>query len=279
MLMLNNRMNKLGFTVAEVVVAAAIFVVFSGAVFSLYRMGSRMYVSGSWKFMRQKEAERFFEVLKERVEQSSDIIKVNPAGDPNATNDSKKQIIRAETNFVTLKNNTCISIPKGQSAGSNIQLAEFATCKPDLTLIDKSKKGLVLFHSLMLVANKSTGLYDLHLRVQKDNNAANGINYFGSLSKPCIGTYGGLTITDFSGNNVENMYGLGPVPHTFILKDVASVTIGVSKGEVTGNGTDFKSEPSIFGITVQMRNPQHDKTILEMGYKAKVDGSVGLEVK
>ena len=55
MLMLNNRMNKQGFTVAEVVVAAAIFVVFSGAVFSLYRMGSRMYVSGSWKFMRQKQ--------------------------------------------------------------------------------------------------------------------------------------------------------------------------------------------------------------------------------
>ncbi|MBQ2592158.1 MAG: prepilin-type N-terminal cleavage/methylation domain-containing protein, partial [Candidatus Riflebacteria bacterium] len=70
--------NKKGFTVAEVLVASAIFMVFSGALFSIYRMGSRMFVSGAWKYNRQKEAERFFEILKERVEQASNIVKIEP---------------------------------------------------------------------------------------------------------------------------------------------------------------------------------------------------------
>ena len=276
--MFGKKLNRYGFTVAEVMVAAAIFVVFSGAVFSLYRMGSRMYVSGSWKFIRQKEGERFFEVLKERIEQSADIIKINPSGDPKSSKPGERQIIRTNTSFVTRKDRTCFSLPVGAKAKSNIQLAEFATCKPDLTLIDKNKKGLVLFNSLMLVANKETGLYDLHLRVQKDNNSANGISYFGGLSVQCIGQYGDLNINDFNGNNVENLYSLGPVPHTFILRDVASVSIGISKGEQMGTG-DYKSEPSVFGVIVEMRNPKHEQTILQMGYKAKIDGSVGLEVK
>ena len=64
-------MRKRAFTVVEVLIAAAIFSVFLIGVFSLFNMGSRMYISGSWKFTKQKEGERFLQVLKERIEQAS----------------------------------------------------------------------------------------------------------------------------------------------------------------------------------------------------------------
>ena len=82
-----------------------------------------MFVSGSWKFTRQKDTERFFETLKERIEQSSKICKV----DPSAT----QQIIEGETNFISLKNQTNINI----SNGSTEQLAAFVVAKPDIRAI------------------------------------------------------------------------------------------------------------------------------------------------
>ncbi len=65
-----NKKRK-AFTVVEVLIAATIFSMFLIGVFSLFNMGSRMYITGSWKYNKQKEGERFLQVLKERIEQAS----------------------------------------------------------------------------------------------------------------------------------------------------------------------------------------------------------------
>ncbi len=260
--MLVNKRIKKGFTVAEVLVAAAIFMVFSGALFSIYRMGSRMFVSGSWKFNRQKEAERFFEILKERVEQASNVVKIEPSSNP--------QILTQPTKFKT-KTGTLFTLGPGQTATSNKQLAEFAVCKPYQKIGNKEKMGLILYHSLTLVPGEY-GLYDLCLRVEDSGDNTSFFNMH------CIENLkAGLNRDKFRGNPSD--FGLAPVPGSFKLRNVCSVTISYALGieEAAANETFNAIRPSLYEIRVKMRNPKHEQTVLEMGYKFKIDGSVAVE--
>ncbi|MFA6750151.1 MAG: prepilin-type N-terminal cleavage/methylation domain-containing protein, partial [Candidatus Riflebacteria bacterium] len=60
-----------GFTLVEVIVAAAIFSIFITSVFAFYRMGSRMFTSGSWKQQKQKDSEMFLNLIRERASRAS----------------------------------------------------------------------------------------------------------------------------------------------------------------------------------------------------------------
>lgn len=250
--------RKKGFTVVEVMVAAAIFALFSGALFSIYRMGSRMFVSGSWKYTRQKEAERFFEILKERIEQASCLVYVS-TGEPEVK----------QTNFVSKCDNTNISSP----ASSRIQLAEFAVCKPAYDeAIEKNNKGLILCHSISLVPDKTSKLFKLELNVAKDLNTP---GLFGNLGSSCIESLGANTFStsDAAATIEASKYSLGHIPSTYSLKDVDSISVTLLEGEVVGNKSD-NEKPGIFGLTVEMKNPKHKRTILRMSFKAKIDNSV-----
>ena len=260
--MLRNNKKK-GFTVAEVLIASAIFMVFSGALFSIYRMGSRMFVSGSWKYNRQKDAERFFEILKERVEQASNIVKIEPS--------SANQIQTNPTIFKT-KTGTLFEVLPGQrSSAPNKQLVEFAVCKP-CQVIGTKKLGIIVLHSLTLVPDSISGLYDLCLRVKRiDDN-----NYIDFFSFGCC-DHLQLSRGDFLGNPSD--FGLQPVPTVYKLRDVCSVVISYTQGEkeADARGDQRAIIPSVFDIKVKMRNPKHDQTVLNMGYKFKIDGSVTVE--
>lgn len=261
-----NIFNKKAFTLAEVIVAAAVFMLFTGALFSVYRMGSRMYVSGSWKYNRQKQAERFFQIAKERIEQASDLIEIDPnkPGTPNVSDDN--QIIAKDTEFIALGNGSNVSVPIGTTASTRTQLAEFVVGKPDMTKIVGNRKGLALFHSLMLVPNSETGLYTLHLFVDRNPNEQ---AFFPSGLPRALADYGNLNQNNFQGE--PNNFGLGPVPHSFILDDVASVTLSWSYAIAT---TTLDERSPIFGLRVGMRNPKHEQSYFEMGFKAKIDCSV-----
>ncbi len=262
--MFRNKKNKNGFTVAEVLVAAAIFMVFSGALFSIYRMGSRMFVSGAWKFNRQKEAERFFEILKERIEQASNIVKIDPS-------DKNSQISSNPTVFKTKRGTLFEVLPGQRSSLPNKQLVEFAVCKP-CQVIGSKKLGIIVLHSLTLVPDDVTGLYDLCLRVKRiDDN-----NYTDFFTFGCADALK-LPQGDFLGNPSD--FGLQPVPTVYKLRDVCSVTLDYSQGlEESSEKGDIKAiKPTLFNITVKMRNPKHEQTVLEMGYKCKIDGSVEVE--
>ena len=257
---------KKGFTVAEVLVAAAIFMVFSGALFSIYRMGSRMYVSGSWKFIRQKEAERFFEILKERIEQASNIVKIEPAAEPPAHIQTDPMIFKTKTGAL-------FHLALGQkSATPNKQLMEFAVCKPCQVLTNK-KLGIIVLHSLTLVPDNVSGLYDLCLRVKRiDDNSNLDFFTFGCADNL------NLPKNDYLGNPKD--FGLQPVPTVYKLRDVCGVSITLSRGEEeAAERGDYKAiRPSLVEVKVKMRNPKHDQTVLDMGYKFKIDGSVEVEV-
>lgn len=271
--MFRNKKNKNGFTVAEVVVAAAIFIVFSGAVFSLYRMGSRMFVSGSWKFNRQKEAERFFEILKERVEQASNIVTINFGEDTNPSGDGTIFFIRKDP----------FELATEKTASEKVFLAEFAVCKPCIKIPGKDQDGLILCHSLLLVPNSASKLYDLHLYVGGGDERRPEAFFNSSIS-----SIGGIRpenteLDDFKCDNATAQeFGLNPVKHSFILKDVYAVNLSYVQGEEESNGSSSGStisgsiKPKIFSIQVKMRNPQHDKTVLVMECKAKIDGSVAI---
>ena len=257
--------NKKGFTVAEVIVAAAIFMAFSGALFSLYRMGSRMFVSGSWKFTRQKEAERFFEILKERVEQASNMVKIDPSSTP--------QIETNASRFMTKKGVVIDLAENAKASGSNIQLAEFAVCKPCQFLSSSNRKtGIIVLHSLTVVPDSDSGLYKLNLFVKRidDNNLTDCFS---------MGAADGLNMAqaNFLGDPVN--FGLQPVPGIFTLRDVCSVTLNYSEGaEESGASGNLQAiKPILYEVRVKMRNPKHAQTVLEMGYKFKIDGSVKVE--
>ena len=255
--------NKKGFTVAEVIVAAAIFMAFSGALFSLYRMGSRMFVSGSWKYTRQKEAERFFEMLKERVEQASNMVKIDPSNTPQIETNASRFMTRRGA-VIDLGANT-------RATGGNIQLAEFAVCKPCQILASNRKTGIIVLHSLTAVPENDSGLYKLNLFVKRidDNNLADCFT---------MGAADSLSIdrANFLGDPVS--FGLQPVPGVFILRDVCGVTLDYAEGaEESGASGGLQAiKPILYEVKVKMRNPKHAQTVLEMGYKFKIDGSVAV---
>ncbi len=255
--------NKKGFTVAEVVVAAAIFMVFSGALFSLYRMGSRMFVSGSWKFTRQKEAERFFEILKERVEQASNMVKIDPSSTP--------QIETNASRFMTKKGVVIDLGADTKATGAKIQLAEFAVCKPCQILGNNRKNGIIVLHSLTVVPDNDSGLYKLNLFIKRiDDNSLTDCFSMGAAD--------GLNMTqaNFLGDPVN--FGLQPVPGIFTLRDVCGVTLNYAEGDVESDASgDLQAiKPVLYEVKVKMRNPKHAQTVLEMGYKFKIDGSVAV---
>lgn len=277
----NIKQNRKAFTLAEVLVSAAIFTIFSTAVLSLYSMGSKMFISGSWKYTRQKEAERFFEILKERVEQASSIVSVNIGDKQNPTT-------REPTTFVVNKKN--VELAEGQKATSREYLCQFAVCKPCLKKADGNvlKQGIVVCHGLVLIPDESSGLYNLVLRVERNKDNA---EFFDPAGESCVPP--SSKDPEYQGNPAE--YSLIPLPTSYVLNDVFKVSIEVTSGfneanTSTSSSTDTSTEgdlssdkqniiQKLFSITVFMRNRKHDKTVLEMNLKARVEGAINLSVR
>ena len=69
--------KRIGFTLIEILIGTTIFCLFMGAVFGFYRMGAKMFNSGTWKQNTQKQAELFLAKLRERVYRTSAPIIIN----------------------------------------------------------------------------------------------------------------------------------------------------------------------------------------------------------
>lgn len=255
--------KKMAFTLVEVIVAAGIFSVFCVGLFSFYRMGSNMFVKGSWKLRKQKEAERFLAVLKERIEQTSNATVI----DPSASN----QIMTGKADFVTLNNGTVINA-KDVGAPEKARLMMFSVCKPDLSRIDPLKKGLILYNSLMIVKDKAKNLYNLYLASRKfpSKSPIKGIDFFKSGTSydaydPATGT-GNFTAK-------PQQYSLGTDPYLLKLSEISSVKIdwGIASGTVTSANTE---SAKIIGLWVEMQNPKYPSTKVQQRMQAKLDYNV-----
>ena len=247
-----------GFTLIEIIIASAIFAMFTGGLFSFYRMGSRMFLTGSWKLTRQKEAERFLSILKERVEQSANATSINPAVTP--------QITSSVCNFLTLNNDSQIAKIK-----VNQRIMVFTVSKPDTTSLPGGAMGVIVYHCLMAVP-AAKNLYTLHLHANTQTVPFNGVDYFNTPAdfKPVPGTFPNFA-AKFS--NLPANFGLGSVPYTYKLTDIASATISWSRSNpaAVGGETD-----KVVGIKLRMQNPNHPETFVDQGIQAKLDMAVPL---
>lgn len=259
--MLSDKTKKrlAGFTLIEIIIASAVFSMFTVGLFAFYRMGSGMFLTGSWKLTRQKEAERFLTILKERVEQAANTTSINPTNpDPNA------QITTSICNFLTLNNNTQVANIK-----ANRRVMIFTVSKPDMTAITATKRGLVAYHCLMAVP-AAKNLYTLHLHANTQTTAYEGIDYFNTAAnfKPNPAAFVNFA-TRFS--NTPGTFGLGRMPYTYKLSDVASATItwGLANPAAAGGETD-----KVVGIKIRMQNPNHPQTFVDQGVQAKLDMAV-----
>lgn len=258
---LNFKKRLAGFTLVEVIIASAVFALFTGGLFSFYRMGSRMFMSGSWKLTRQKDGERFLMILKERIEQAANATSINPG--------AANQITSSACNFVTLKNGVSVS-----KITSNQRLMLFTVAKPDMTALPGAAKGVIVYHCLMAVPAEKN-LYTLHLHANTQAVAYDGIDYFNSTAnfKPDTTVFPNFA-AKFS--NLPANFGLGSVPYTYKLNDVASLTISwaLADPDAPGGETD-----KVVGLRLTMQNPGHPETSVDQGIQAKLDMAVTLDPK
>lgn len=256
--------NKHGFTMAELLVASAIFMLFSGALFGLYRMGNKMYSAGTWRYTRQKQAELFFHVLKERIEQASSIVCINQGAS------GENQIVEAKDcpSFIVLDSDNPVSV-----GTDNVFLAEFVIGKPAIANNSTSiKKGLTLYHSFYLSkpTNSQSKVTVGNLCLCVRNSADLGSGCFKKTNwPPNTSVFSGLG-ANFSDDPAN--YSLNPVPHDYKLEDVASVEVHLE--EYKEAKTDYCAAIT---FVVTMRNPKLDSAELKLTCSAKVDRSVKLE--
>ncbi len=250
-----------GFTLVEILIAASILSMFIAGVFSFYRMGSRMFTAGSWRLQKQKEAERFLNLLKERIEQASNASGINPAGTP--------QVVVSESCFVTVKNNTEVT-----SLTADTRLMLFSVCKPDMSVFGANVgpgtgPGLILFHCLMARPNDKN-LYTLYLHANTKKEAHNGIDYFNTAAafEPDLSKFS-APLGNFNAAPAD--FSLIRAPYTAKLSDVLTASFSVE----IASGTDGMTETEkVIGLNITMQHPKYPGTTVNQGIKAKIDFSV-----
>ena len=115
-------------------------------------------------------------------------------------------------------------------------------------------------------------LYTLHLHANTKTAAFDGIDYFNSAAdfKPDTAVFPNFA-TNFAAEPAN--FGLGSVPYTYKLNDVASLTISwaVEDPDAPTGQTD-----KVVGIKLTIQNPSHPETMVDQGVQAKLDRSVTL---
>ncbi len=256
------RQNISGFTLVEVLIAAGVLSLFLTGLISFYRMGSRMFVTGSWKQQKQKECERFLTILKERIEQASNASRIKPSG--------TDQLKISKSNFVFPNDGQVL-----QNPANDTRLMLFSVCKPDMSLLGQGP-GLILYHCLM-AKKAEKNLYTILLHANTDRVAHNGTDYFNPpadvdfFPNPADFT---APPANFNGN--PSVYSLGGAPYTAKLTDVLSTSFTVELASGTNPLTDGEK---VVGISITMQHPRYEQTQVSHRIKAKIDYSVPLDTR
>ncbi len=261
------KIKKRAFTVAEVLIAALVFSIMAVGVFGLFRMGSNMYLSGSWKFNKQKEAERFLNNVKERMEQASNPAKI----DVNGSGGFELRTNRAGffvNNFTGIRDVTSANL----AVGARLYLAEFVIAKVDKRNVTinggPGDHGLIYYLSLYCEGQRNGyASLCLHMNNRTDdgffvNPTPGGTPTTFTFVPPSLGDAGGI---EYDG--AASLYSLPNVPQTITLEDVSNIEI---TGGVYASGA-AQLRDTVMGINVTMKCPKHDKTTLTLKMNAKVD--------
>ena len=257
-----NKKRK-AFTVVEVLIAATIFSMFLIGVFSLFNMGSRMYITGSWKYNKQKEGERFLQVLKERIEQASVPARIIKNGD-------QITIEKAGNIAYFVNKNEEINV---KNLGEKRYISEFIVSKVDKSSTSTASEGLILNHCLYCEP-QNNGLAKLCLYVNSNNTDSNykSVSYFDYKFPP----------NDFGGNfNADpSMYSFPKTPHAYYLTDVKSINInnGFYASGTADLSQDNITRNPVISLKIKMECPKYPDTTLELKMQARIDPSVRFAV-
>ncbi|HNW34798.1 MAG TPA: prepilin-type N-terminal cleavage/methylation domain-containing protein [Candidatus Ozemobacteraceae bacterium] len=228
------RRGRTGFTLVEILIATAVFSLFLGGLFSLYRMGSSMFQAGSWKLQKQKEAERFLALVKERLEQASPAAIVNPSANPQLTETlSRLGYVSSSINRANLGNTPS-------------RLLLFTVCKPSIG----ATPGLVLYHGVRAVPTPgSPNLFNLEFI-----STTTAMHAFFSNTGFAFFPSGTPDLSRF------NQPG-SPPPGAFRLGGDLGMTEVTEVASMAISCTSVASE-SLLSISLEFRhpNPRYDKT-------------------
>ena len=238
----------------ELMVAFGVFSLFFGGLFLVYRTGMNMYISGSWKMNKQKEAQRFLVTLKERIEQASRPSRLDPT---NPTPANRVQM--GPGDFLTVLNNTAISNIATRT--TTVKLAAFNICKPDLTAIGE---GAGLWFGQVL----SVGPNTLELFGTTNRNHAKVSSTAGFPPSPSFNVDASLVTPNVS--RPPSDFQLGPSTQSDLLKDVSSVWVTWGTASGAGDATGGK----IWSINIEFTNPVHRQTVFTQGIQAKINFDV-----
>ncbi|MBF0408597.1 MAG: prepilin-type N-terminal cleavage/methylation domain-containing protein [Candidatus Riflebacteria bacterium] len=256
------------FTLIEILVAAVVFTLFLIGVFSMFQMGNQMFVGGSWKLEKQKHAQRFLTVLKERLERATNLSKINPLAAPDS------QISTSPASVYTLNSGSSFNsggrgLTPNASSTSNILL--FSACMPDLTSISATKPGMCIAHSVTLIPDAVDNLYSLRLIASKwdtwstNANAANGIGSAIGAFPPNAGAFG-----DFSGTSEQ--YQLGEDPFSITIDSVKRIVVEWA----VASGTGSESAGKVLGIRLDLMHPKFPQTQITQEIRSKIAYDVAI---
>jgi prepilin-type N-terminal cleavage/methylation domain-containing protein len=243
-----------GYTLVEILVAASVFSLFFMGVFNLYRMGSNMFVYGSWKLQKQKDAERFLAILRERLEMAS-----SPTVVTNA------DVNERPVHIYTLASGSEVIEPAGTT-----RLLLFAVCKPNIQITNT--RGMIMPHILTMQRNPANTLSTLILEGHSQMNFP-GINadFVNELNA-------GVTIGDFSAGPQD--FDLGnSTGYRVVLNEVHSVRVflGAASGTIIADSSG--STGQTLGLEVTMRNPRSAETMVTQSIFARINDAAPIRTR
>lgn len=227
------RRQSRGFTLVEIIVATAVFSLFLGGLFSLYRMGSKMFVAGSWKLQKQKEAERFLALLKERLDQAS-----------HAATISAPPTSQLTENFSQI--GYVASLTRPTLGDNSRRVLLFVVCKPSIA----ASAGVILYHGLQ--AKPTPGQPDLfNLEFVSTTNVNHPL--LAGTAFPFFTTDPDVTLFNQVGGATPAAFRLGADPLQLDLTELAAMRI---------SNSGVASE-TLFRVQFDFKHPNetsHDKT-------------------
>jgi len=249
--MKSSHMGRSAFTLIEILVASVVFSLFLGGLFSLYRMGSQMYFAGGWRLQRQKDAERFLNALKERIEQGSSPVEVAVNG---SLTEGVGRFVMVNPGVYSFRSGL------GNTLSGNRLLAAFPLCKPSI----RGAKGLILYNMLRARTNtEGNNLMTLEFLSTPNINTGVGQSFVVGTSFNFFDVSPDVSKFDAPPSN----FGIGQTHLT--LTDVLSLRISIPPIPAS-----FVASDSLIKIDLVFEHPRYPETRVEQSVTASVEISL-----
>ncbi|NLM17534.1 MAG: type II secretion system protein [Candidatus Riflebacteria bacterium] len=273
-----------GFTMMELVVAVAILALFFGGIFTVYIGGNRIFQGGTWKLRKQKEAEAFFNALRERLEQASyPVIIARVQESVGGTMVTRTKAIDYEAKLRTASGTFATTVAStdgnlqpvtsyGGSAAAPRMVLAFPLCKPKLNPDPNVSGGMILYNSLSINPSQT----DSRLMMLTFRSSTNASTVLGGA--PATSLIPDLaSLSSLSGSPLD--FDLGADNRLLTLDDVSKIIIEPPSSAGTpvaapspGTMANPEQEP-VLNMTIEFRKPKGYRTTFTMNLGIRLEQS------